>query len=274
MVNEQLAKTKNELLGEIIKSMDKLLIAYSGGVDSAFLALRARQELGDQMLAVIASSETFPSREFNAGIEIAKEYDIPLRTTEVSEFTNENFVKNAPDRCYHCKSGLYEHLIPLAKNMGYDYICNGANMDDQGDYRPGMTAAVEKGVRSPLQEAGLFKEEIRFLSKQMGLRTWDKPSFACLSSRIPYGTRITQKAIDQLDLAEIFLHSLGLYQVRVRHHEKIARIEIMPEEFPKVMKHHETIDKELKNIGFSYVTLDLQGYRTGSMNETLVQQSK
>ena len=274
MINEQLAQSKNELLGEIIKSMDKLLVAYSGGVDSAFLALRAYQELGDQMLAVIASSETFPSREFNAGVEIAKEYKIPLMTTEVSEFTNENFVKNAPDRCYHCKSGLYEHLIPFAQNMGYDYICNGANMDDQGDYRPGMTAALEKGVRSPLQEAGLFKEEIRFLSKQMGLQTWDKPSFACLSSRIPYGTRITQKAIDQLDLAEIFLHSLGLYQVRVRHHEKIARIEVMPEEFPKMMKHHEAIDKELKKIGFSYVTLDLQGYRTGSMNETLVQQSK
>jgi pyridinium-3,5-biscarboxylic acid mononucleotide sulfurtransferase len=269
-MDEKLARKKNEHLGDILRSMDKVLIAYSGGVDSAFLAVRAHQELGDNALCVIASSETFPTREFDAAVELAKEWNLPLMTTNISEFVNENFVANNPDRCYHCKSGLYLHLIPFAKEKGYDYISNGANMDDQGDYRPGMKAAMENGVRSPLQEAGLFKEEIRFLSKEMNLRTWNKPSFACLSSRIPYGTRITQDKIDQLDHAEVFLQSLGLYQVRVRHHGEIARIEIMPEEFPKVLKYHEEIDAELKKVGFSYITLDLRGYRTGSMNETIL----
>ncbi|MBP1934624.1 ATP-dependent sacrificial sulfur transferase LarE [Ammoniphilus resinae] len=269
MIDEKLVRSKDELLGEILRSMDKTLIAFSGGVDSAFLAVRAYQELGDKALCVIAASETFPTREFNAGVELAKEWNLPLIQTQITEFANESFVANNPDRCYHCKTGLYVHLIPMALEKGYDYILNGANMDDMGDYRPGMKAAKEKGVRSPLQEAGFFKEEIRFLSKEIGLRTWNKPSFACLSSRIPYGTRITQDKIDKLDLAEEFLNTLGLYQVRVRYHEKIARIEVMPEEFPKILKHHEHIDAKLKEIGFSYVTLDLQGYRTGSMNEVL-----
>jgi uncharacterized protein len=241
------------------------LLLFRGGVDSSYLLARAKHVLGDQVIAVTAASETFPTREFKEAIALAKELGVVYMETEVSEFANENFVKNEPDRCFHCKDGLYEHLNQLAKEEGYPFILDGANRDDVGDYRPGMKAARSQGGRSPLLEAGMTKREIRELSKEIGLRTWNKPSFACLYSRIPYGNRITQEAIDQLDLTEDFLLKLGFYQVRVRHHEKLARIEVMPEELQKVINYHETIHKKFKEIGFQYVTLDLQGYRTGSM---------
>ncbi len=215
------------------------------------------------------ASETFPTREYNEAIALAKDFGVEYMETTVSELANENFVKNNPDRCFHCRDGLFEHLNDVAKQEGYPYILDGSIADDVGDYRPGMKAARAQGIRSPLLEAGLYKKEIRELSKEMGLRTWDKPSFACLSSRIPYGERITQEKIDKLDLAEDFLFKLGFYQVRVRHHDNLARIEVMPEELQKIIDYHETIHKRFKEIGFQYVTLDLQGYRTGSMNEVL-----
>ncbi|MFC5447671.1 ATP-dependent sacrificial sulfur transferase LarE [Paenibacillus aestuarii] len=270
----ELTREKDQRLGEILRGMGRVLVAFSGGVDSTFVLKRAKQELGDQVLAVTAASETFPSREFDAAVELAQQLGVAMHKTEVKELDNANFVANNPDRCYHCKTGLYSHLQQLAKDLGYPYILDGSNVDDLGDYRPGLQAKNEQGVRSTLQEAGLTKAEIRELSKELGLKTWDKPSFACLSSRIPYGTKIEKWKIDQLDEGEFFLSQLGLYQVRVRHHDKIARIEVMPDEIHKVIEHREAIYDKFSKLGFNYVTLDLQGYRTGSMNEVLSKETK
>lgn len=266
---------KNEKLGIILKEMGRCMIAFSGGVDSAFLLARALQVLGDNVLAVTASSETFPQREFDEAVALAKKLKAPHLTINIKEFENENFIKNDKNRCYFCRTGLFERLVKLAHEKGYPYIVDGTNASDVGDYRPGMKALKEKGVRSPLKEAGLTKDDIRKLSKEMNLPTWNKPSFACLSSRIPYGTRITKEAINQLDLAENYLlKEIGLYQVRVRHHGQMARIEVDSDDFMKVVERREEINNKLKQLGFHYVTLDLQGYRTGSMNEVLHKENK
>ncbi|MFB9275464.1 ATP-dependent sacrificial sulfur transferase LarE [Cohnella cellulosilytica] len=249
--------------------MGGVLVAFSGGVDSTFLLKRAKQELGSGATAVTAASETFPTREFDAAVKLAAEIGVEHLLTEISELDNQSFVANNPDRCYHCKKGLYAHLKRIAQEQKLPYVLDGTNVDDLGDYRPGLAAKTEEGVRSPLLEAGMTKDDIRTLSKALGLTTWNKPSFACLSSRIPYGTPIERRKIDQLDQAEQFLLDLGFYQVRVRHHEEIARLELLPQDMGKAVMHHEAISEKLQQLGFRYVTLDLKGYRTGSMNEAL-----
>lgn len=260
---------KNKKLGRILRDMEQVIVAFSAGIDSTFVLARAAEELGDRVLAVTAASETFPERELNEAIELAKQLGARHEIIQIVEMENPHFVANNPDRCYHCKAGLYATLTGLAKERKIPWILDGANMDDLGDYRPGRKAAKEYEIRSVLQEAGLYKEEIRQLAREMGLPNWDKPSFACLSSRIPYGQQITLEKVRQLDRGEQVLRDMGFRTLRIRHHDTIARIEVPREEFDKVLSHADQITAALKAEGFTYVTLDLEGYRSGSMNEIL-----
>ena len=248
--------------------MESALIAYSGGVDSTFLLKVAHDVLGDKAVAAIALSPTYPSTEMEKAKEMAEVLGVRHVTIITDELSNPIFASNPPERCYWCKKELFSELAVVAKKCNLNHILDGSNRDDTNDFRPGMKAAREFGVRSPLQEAGLGKEEIRLLSRQMGLKTWNKPSLACLASRFPYGTKIIEERLRVVDAAEEFLRSLGITQVRVRHHGSIARIEVAREEMDKVMQEkirHKVINK-LRVLGYRYVTIDLEGYRTGSMN--------
>lgn len=264
-------KDKLDRLKEILKEMGSVVIGFSGGVDSTFLVKVAQDTLGDKVMAVTASSSTFPEREMNEAISFAGVTNIRHQVIKSEELDIEGFSKNPKDRCYYCKKELFSKLQDIAREEGYNYVIDGANTDDTGDYRPGMNAARELGVRSPLLEAGLSKADIRVLSKEMNLPTWDKPSFACLSSRVPYGQEITHDKLRMIDLSEQYFLDLGFRQVRVRHHGDIARVEVSPEERVKFfdLELMDRVSKRLKEIGFAYVTLDFAGYRTGSMNEVL-----
>lgn len=260
---------KLKKLQDLLKELNSVLIAYSGGVDSTFLLKVARDALGRRVLAVIGSSPTFPDDEVRYSEGLCQKFGVNYQIVQTNEFADENFVKNDQDRCYYCKTELFSKLSAIAKNKNIPFVLDGSNSDDQDDYRPGGRAKNELGIRSPLQEVGLTKQEIRELSKEMGIPTWDKPSYACLSSRIPYGTRITQQILTKVEAGEKFLRALGFKQLRVRHHDSIVRIEVDSDSIALAMQNRDKISRKFEDLGYTFVTLDLKGYRTGSMNAVL-----
>ncbi len=252
--------------------MKKVAIAFSGGVDSTFLLKTAVEVLGkENVLAVTSSAETYPSQELKQAKQLAADMEVKHHITYTTELENEKFVKNDKLRCYYCKHELFSDVKQIAADKGYNYVLDGSNYDDLvNDYRPGMKAAEELEVRSPLKEAELTKKEIRILSKKLNLPTWNKPAFACLSSRFPYGDKITVEKLSMVDRAEKFMRKYNFNQLRVRHHDQdTARIEVLPEDFTVLLNNREEIINKFKDIGYTYITIDLQGYRTGSMNEVL-----
>ena len=265
------AEAKLECLRAQLREIGSAAVAFSSGVDSTFLLRVAHEELGENVVAVTARSHSFPKRELDEAAAFCAREGVRHEIIDSEELDIPGFVANPPDRCYHCKKALFGKLIAFAQANGLAAVLEGSNMDDDGDYRPGRRAIRELGIRSPLHDAGLTKAEIRVLSKRMGLPTADKPSFACLASRFPYGERITAAGLERVERAEQWLMDagLGLAQLRVRSHGDMARIEVPPADIPRIAARAEEIAAALKSFGFAYVALDLQGYRTGSMNETL-----
>ena len=295
-----MALSKLEQLRELIRSYGSCLVAYSGGVDSVFLAHVAREVLGDKLLAVIADSPSLPRRELEEALSIARRFQIPARVVKTAEFENPNYVANPNNRCYFCKHELFEELTRIAVAGGFAVIAYGENASDVGDFRPGAQAAAKFQVRAPLKEVGLTKQEIRGLSARLGLPTADKPQMACLSSRIPWGEPVTEEKLKMIEQAENFIRDLGFHDVRVRHHElhsnvkslephmvksegndstiqrfnavtSLARIEVGIAELPKLLagENFLRVGEALKKMGYAHVTLDLQGYRQGSLNEAI-----
>jgi pyridinium-3,5-biscarboxylic acid mononucleotide sulfurtransferase len=261
---------KLDTVKEIIRGYKRTVVAFSGGVDSSLLLALCVDVLGSgQVLAVIGCSPTYPVRERERAVEFCESLGVEYHVIQTDEISDEKYRENSPLRCYYCKSHLFDDIIRFASIRGYLSVVEGSNADDLDDYRPGRRAIVERGVKSPLLEGELTKREIREISKLLGLPSALLPAKACLASRIPYGTTIELQILERIDQAEDFLESLGFRQVRVRYHGDIARIEVDPSEFTRIIEHRDAIAARLKTIGFTYVALDLSGYRTGSMNEIL-----
>lgn len=270
-------KEKYNLLKRILEKLGKVVIAYSGGVDSTFLLKAAVDALGsDNVLACIATGPSLPQSQYDQAIEAAKKIGVSVQGVEPNELADTGYAANKADRCFRCKGHLYRILTDIAKEQDFDAVICGSNVDDKNDYRPGSRAAKDFGVRSPLIEAGLTKEDIRRLSRQLGLPTADMPASPCLASRISYGLQITPERLKQVEEAEEFLRSMGLVEFRLRHHGDIARIEVHVEDIGKVTTetNRSRIVEKLKSLGFKYVTVDLQGFRSGSLNELLTEDEK
>ena len=263
--------SRYEALKDVIRPLGGVVVAYSGGVDSTLLVAAAVDALGDRVLAVTAHSATYPRSEAAAAAGLVSSLGARHRVIETEEISDPSYSSNPPERCYHCKSELFSKLLDVAREEGLEAVLEGSNTDDQGDYRPGLRAVAELGIRSPYIEVGIGKEDIRAIAKALGLPNWDKPAMACLASRIPYGEQITTERLGRVERAEDALRALGLVHVRVRDHGDVARIEVGETDFTKLLDPdvRARIIAALKDAGYTYVSLDLEGYRTGAMNETL-----
>jgi uncharacterized protein len=257
---------KLEHLAALIRACGSALVAYSGGVDSGLVMAVAQRELGERALACIGVSPSYPTREMRDAVKLAEQLGVPYRLVNTEEHLDANYAANPTNRCYFCKSELHDRLREIANREGWQVVLDGNNASDLGDHRPGMQAGRERGVRSPLIEAGISKAEVRAIARHLALPIWDKPAMACLSSRVPHGTPITPELLRQIEAAEDVLVELGFRQFRVRHHGEIARIELSPEDFPQATRHHTALVNGLKAAGYRFVTLDLAGFRSGSLN--------